>query len=123
MNRLTPLLGPGSGGRPGRASLRGGRTGPRPHRSAPAVDRLQRERGGGGERPTTAIRRSSNSARLRKSRTCRLGTGWPGTWIFRPAKNMLFLKPVEAYASTNLTVLTARPALDGSGEADADICL
>ena len=31
-------------------------------------------------------------------------------------KNLLFLKPVEAYASTNLTVLTARPALDGSGE-------
>ena len=31
-------------------------------------------------------------------------------------KHMLFLKPVEAYASTNLTVLTARPALDGSGE-------
>ena len=31
-------------------------------------------------------------------------------------KNMLFLKPVEAYAATNLTVLTARPALDGSGE-------
>ena len=31
-------------------------------------------------------------------------------------KNMLFLKPVEAYASTNLTVLTARPALDGAGE-------
>ena len=31
-------------------------------------------------------------------------------------KNLLFLKPVEAYAATNLTVLTARPALDGSGE-------
>ena len=31
-------------------------------------------------------------------------------------KHMLFLKPVEAFASTNLTVLTARPALDGSGE-------
>ena len=31
-------------------------------------------------------------------------------------KNMLFLKPVEAYAATNLTVLTARPALDGAGE-------
>ena len=31
-------------------------------------------------------------------------------------KNLLFLKPVEAYASTNLTVLTTRPALDGSGE-------
>ena len=31
-------------------------------------------------------------------------------------KNMLFLKPVEAYARTNLTVLTARPALDGAGE-------
>ena len=31
-------------------------------------------------------------------------------------KNLMFLKPVEAYASTNLTVLTARPALDGAGE-------
>ncbi len=31
-------------------------------------------------------------------------------------KNLLFLKPVETYAATNLTVLTARPALDGSGE-------
>ena len=31
-------------------------------------------------------------------------------------KNLLFLKPVEAYAATNLTVLTTRPALDGSGE-------
>jgi len=31
-------------------------------------------------------------------------------------KNLLFLKPVEAYAATNLTVLTSRPALDGSGE-------
>lgn len=31
-------------------------------------------------------------------------------------KNLLFLKPVEAYAETNLTVLTTRPALDGSGE-------
>ena len=31
-------------------------------------------------------------------------------------KNLLFLKPVEAYAMTNLTVLTARPALDGAGE-------
>ncbi len=31
-------------------------------------------------------------------------------------KNLLFLKPVEAYAATNLTVLTERPALDGSGE-------
>ena len=30
--------------------------------------------------------------------------------------HMLFLKPVEAFASTNLTVLTSRPALDGSGE-------
>ena len=31
-------------------------------------------------------------------------------------KNLLFLKPVEAFAATNLTVLTVRPALDGSGE-------
>ena len=31
-------------------------------------------------------------------------------------KNLLFLKPVEDYAATNLTVLTTRPALDGSGE-------
>ena len=31
-------------------------------------------------------------------------------------KNLLFLKPVEAYAATNLTVLTTRPALDGSGD-------
>lgn len=31
-------------------------------------------------------------------------------------KNLLFLKPVEAYAATNLTVLTRRAALDGSGE-------
>ena len=31
-------------------------------------------------------------------------------------KNLLFLKPAEPYASTNLTVLTARPALDGTGE-------
>ena len=31
-------------------------------------------------------------------------------------KNLLFLKPVEAYAATNLTVLTVRPALDGSAE-------
>ena len=30
-------------------------------------------------------------------------------------KNLLFLKPVEAYAATNLTVLTNRPSLDGSG--------
>jgi len=31
-------------------------------------------------------------------------------------KNLLFLKPAEPYATTNLTVLTARPALDGGGE-------
>ncbi len=31
-------------------------------------------------------------------------------------KNLMFLKPVEAHATTNLTVLTTRPALDGSGE-------
>ena len=31
-------------------------------------------------------------------------------------KNLLFLKPVESFAATNLTVLTVRPALDGSGE-------
>ena len=31
-------------------------------------------------------------------------------------KNLLFLKPVEAHAATNLTVLTTRAALDGSGE-------
>ena len=31
-------------------------------------------------------------------------------------KNLLFLKPVEAFAATNLTVLTTRAALDGSGE-------
>ena len=30
-------------------------------------------------------------------------------------KNLLFLKPVAAYAATNLTVLTNRPALNGSG--------
>ena len=30
-------------------------------------------------------------------------------------KNLLFLKPVAAYAATNLTVLTNRPSLDGSG--------
>ena len=30
-------------------------------------------------------------------------------------KHMLFLKPVEAYATTNLTVLTTRPAVDGAG--------
>ena len=30
-------------------------------------------------------------------------------------KNLLFLKPVEAWAATNLTVLTTRPALDGGG--------
>ena len=31
-------------------------------------------------------------------------------------KNLLFLKPAEPYATTNLTVLTTRPALDGAGE-------
>ena len=45
-----------------------------------------------------------------------LGDGLAWSVDIPARKNLLFLKPVEAYASTNLTVLTARPALDGSGE-------
>ena len=64
---------------------------------------------------TMAIRPWCSSAQSEEVTDVSLGDGLAWHVDIPARKNLLFLKPVAAYAATNLTVLTNRPSLDGSG--------